>query len=116
MTKADIVNVLCERIGGFSKRESADLVALFFETIKETLGRGEKIKLSSFGSFVLRDKRERRGRNPQTGEAIRISERRVLTFKSSPVLKQSLNASTDRNARLERLERLHPLERAEPRT
>ena len=95
MTKADIVNVLCERIGGFSKRESADLVALFFETLKETLGRGEKVKLSSFGNFVLKDKRERRGRNPQTGEAIRISQRRVLSFKASPVLKQALNPRTE---------------------
>jgi integration host factor subunit alpha len=59
--------------------------------IKETLGRGEKIKISGFGNFVLRDKRQRPGRNPQTGQPIRITERRVLTFKASQILKQILN-------------------------
>src|SRR5438477_1364836 len=59
--------------------------------MKETLGRGEKIKISGFGNFVLRDKRQRPGRNPQTGEPIKISERRVLTFKASQILKQALN-------------------------
>ena len=79
------------RVGGFSKKESADLVDLVFEMMKETLGRGEKIKISGFGNFVLRDKRQRPGRNPQTGEPIKISERRVLTFKASQILKQALN-------------------------
>jgi integration host factor subunit alpha len=59
--------------------------------MKETLGRGEKIKVSGFGNFVLRDKRQRPGRNPQTGQPIKISERRVLTFKASQILKQALN-------------------------
>ena len=67
------------------------MVALVFEMMKETLGRGEKIKISGFGNFVLRDKRQRPGRNPQTGEPIKISERRVLTFKASQILKQALN-------------------------
>src|SRR3954451_24683606 len=91
MTKADIVQAVYSRLGGFSKKESADLVDLLFETMKETLGRGEKIKISGFGNFVLRDKRKRQGRNPQTGEAIVITERRVLSFKSSQILKQTLN-------------------------
>src|SRR6478672_7662955 len=91
MTKAEIVQALYTRVGGFSKKESADLVDLVFETMKETLGRGEKIKISGFGNFVLRDKRQRPGRNPQTGEPIKISERRVLTFKPSQVLKHTLN-------------------------
>jgi len=91
MTKAEIVQALYTKVGGFSKKESADLVDLVFEMMKETLGRGEKIKISGFGNFVLRDKRQRPGRNPQTGEAIKISERRVLTFKASQVLKQALN-------------------------
>ncbi len=91
MTKADIVQAIYDRVGGFSKKEAADLVDLMFDTMKETLGRGEKIKISGFGNFVLRDKRERRGRNPQTGDAIVISERRVLTFKPSNVLKSDLN-------------------------
>ena len=91
MTKAEIVQALYARVGGFSKKESADIVDLVFEMMKETLGRGEKIKVSGFGNFVLRDKRQRPGRNPQTGDPIRISERRVLTFKASQILKQALN-------------------------
>ena len=70
MTKADIVQAVYSKVGGFSKKESADLVDLVFETLKETLGRGEKVKISGFGNFVLRDKRQRQGRNPQTGEPI----------------------------------------------
>lgn len=91
MTKAEIVQALYSKVGGFSKKESADLVDLIFEMMKETLGRGEKIKVSGFGNFVLRDKKQRPGRNPQTGQPIEISERRVLTFKASQVLKQALN-------------------------
>jgi integration host factor subunit alpha len=91
MTKADIVHAVYSKVGGFSKKESADLVDLVFETLKETLGRGEKVKISGFGNFVLRDKRQRQGRNPQTGEPIVISRRRVLSFKASQLLKQALN-------------------------
>jgi len=91
MTKAEIVQALYSKVGGFSRKESAELVDLVFEMMKETLGRGEKIKVSGFGNFVLRDKRQRPGRNPQTGQPIRISERRVLTFKASQILKQALN-------------------------
>ncbi len=91
MTKAEIVQALYSKVGGFSRKESAELVDLVFEMMKETLGRGEKIKVSGFGNFVLRDKRQRPGRNPQTGEPINISERRVLTFKASQILKQALN-------------------------
>lgn len=91
MTKAEIVQALYTRVGGFSKKESADLVDLVFEMMKETLSRGEKIKISGFGNFVLRDKKERPGLNPQTKERITISERRVLTFKASQILKQALN-------------------------
>lgn len=95
MTKSEIVSAIYSRIGGFSKKEAADLVDLVFETMKETLGRGEKIKISGFGNFVLRDKRQRRGRNPQTGEPLTIDERRVLTFKPSPILKSALNGGVD---------------------
>jgi len=91
MTKAEIVQALYSKVGGFSRKESAELVDLVFEMMKATLGRGEKIKVSGFGNFVLRDKRQRPGRNPQTGQPIRISERRVLTFKASQILKQTLN-------------------------
>jgi integration host factor subunit alpha len=97
MTKAEIVQALYTRVGGFSKKESADIVDLVFEMMKETLGRGEKIKISGFGNFVLRDKRQRPGRNPQTGDPIKISERRVLTFKASQILKQALNPKNGGN-------------------
>src|SRR5438128_1377218 len=80
MTKADIVEALYEKVG-FSKKEAADLVELVFDTIKGTLAQGQKIKISGFGNFVVRDKRSRIGRNPQTGQSIEISARRVLTFR-----------------------------------
>jgi integration host factor subunit alpha len=95
MTKSEIVAAVYARVGGFSKKEAADIVELVFETVKETLGRGEKIKISGFGNFVLRDKRQRRGRNPQTGEPLTITERRVLTFKPSQILKSELNPHDD---------------------
>src|SRR5690348_15028283 len=98
MTKADIVQAVYSKLGGFSKKESADLVDLVFETMKETLGRGEKIKVSGFGNFVLRDKRKRQGRNPQTGDPIVITERRVLNFKASQLLKQALNPKVNEAA------------------
>src|SRR5437867_4664002 len=101
MTKAEIVQALYTRVGGFSKKESADIVDLVFEMMKETLGRGEKIKISGFGNFVLRDKRQRPGRNPQTGDPIKISERRVLTFKASQILKQALNPRNGNGTHLE---------------
>ena len=91
MTKADIVQAVYTKLGGFSKKEAADLVDQVFDSMKETLGRGEKIKISGFGHFVLRDKRQRQGRNPQTGEPIVITARRVLNFKASQLLKQALN-------------------------
>jgi integration host factor subunit alpha len=91
MTKADIVENVYEKLGGFTKKEAADMVDVVFETIKDTLADGEKLKISGFGNFVVRSKRERVGRNPQTGEEITISARRVLTFKPSQVLKNSLN-------------------------
>ncbi len=92
MTKADIIEAVYEKLGGFSKKESAEIVEMVFETIKDTLGKGEKIKISGFGNFVVRNKRERIGRNPQTGQEIKISARKVLTFKPSQVLKNALNS------------------------
>ncbi|AAR34895.1 integration host factor subunit alpha [Geobacter sulfurreducens] len=90
MTKADIVEQIYEKIG-FSKKESAELVERVFGLIKETLERGEKIKIAGFGNFVVKDKADRRGRNPQTGDEIIISARKILTFKPSQVLKSSIN-------------------------
>jgi integration host factor subunit alpha len=90
MTKAEIVQALYTRVGGFSKKESADMVDLVFEMMKETLGRGEKIKISGFGNFVLRDKRQRPGRNPQTGEPIKIKASKSVGFKPGKTMKDSL--------------------------
>lgn len=94
MTKADIIEAIYEKVG-YSKKDAADLVELIFNTIKDTLSRGEKIKISGFGNFVVRDKKARTGRNPQTGDAIKISERRVLTFKPSQVLRSDVNKGGD---------------------
>ncbi len=92
MTKADIVERVYESLSGFSKKESADIVEAVFDTIKETLETGEKIKISGFGNFVVRQKEERTGRNPQTGQEIQIQPRKVLTFKPSQVLKNAINS------------------------
>lgn len=94
MTKADIVEALYEKVG-FSKKEAADLVELVFDTLKNTLAQGQKIKISGFGNFVVREKRARVGRNPQTGESIEISARRVLTFRPSQVLRAEVNAALE---------------------
>lgn len=91
MTKADLIEEVYEAVD-FSKKDSASLVDLVFETIKETLESGEKLKVSGFGNFVVRSKKSRIGRNPQTGDAIEISARKVLTFKPSQVLKNALNS------------------------
>jgi integration host factor subunit alpha len=91
MTKSDMVEKIYEKIG-FSKKESAELVEMVFDIIKNTLETGEKIKIAGFGNFVVKEKADRRGRNPQTGEEIVISARKILTFKPSQVLKASINA------------------------
>ena len=90
MTKVDIVENIYEKVG-FSKKEVAKIVEIIFDIIKESLEKEEKIKISGFGNFVVRKKWARRGRNPQTGSDIEISPRRILTFKSSQVLKAGLN-------------------------
>ena len=94
MTKADIVEALYEKVG-FSKKEAADLVELVFDQIKGTLAQGQKIKISGFGNFVVREKRARVGRNPQTGQSIEISARRVLTFRPSQVLRAEVNTALE---------------------
>jgi integration host factor subunit alpha len=91
MTKADIVERIYEKVG-FSKKESAELVELVFDILKSTLEQGDKIKIAGFGNFVVKEKADRRGRNPQTGEEIVITARKVLTFKPSQVLKASINS------------------------
>jgi integration host factor subunit alpha len=90
MTKIDIIKNVNEKLG-FSKKDSTAIVESVFEIIKDNLAQGEKIKISGFGNFVVKEKNSRRGRNPQTGEEIEISSRRVLNFKASQVLRKALN-------------------------
>jgi integration host factor subunit alpha len=91
MTKADLVEIVYEKVGGLSKKESQDIVEAIFDTMKGILKNGDKIKISGFGNFILRDKRPRKGRNPQTGDDIQITARRVLTFRPSQILKAHIN-------------------------
>ena len=95
MTKADIVERIYEKVGfskaGFSKKEASEIVEAIFEIIKARLEQGEKVKISGFGNFVVNQKRPRKGRNPQTGDEIIITGRKVLTFKASQVLKKTIN-------------------------
>lgn len=91
MTKAEIIARIYEKVG-FSKKEATDVVEATFEIIKGRLEKGEKVKISGFGNFVVNSKRPRKGRNPQTGGEIIIVGRKVLTFKPSQILKKSLNS------------------------
>jgi len=93
MTKADIVERIYGKIG-FSKKEATEVVEAAFELVKRCLERGEKVKISGFGNFIVHEKRPRKGRNPQTGEEIVITGRKVLSFKASQVLKKTMNGET----------------------
>lgn len=86
LTKADIAEHLFTQLG-MSKREAKDMVEAFFEEIRQALERGEQVKISGFGNFDLREKNQRPGRNPKTGEDIPISARRVVTFRPGQKLK-----------------------------
>lgn len=86
LTKAEVAEHLFEKVG-LSKRDAKEMVEIFFEEIRETLESGEQVKLSGFGNFDLRQKSERPGRNPKTGEDIPISARKVVTFRPGQKLK-----------------------------
>lgn len=86
LTKAELAELLFEKVG-LNKREAKDMVETFFDEIRNALERGEEVKLSGFGNFQLRDKPQRPGRNPKTGEEIPITARRVVTFHASQKLK-----------------------------
>jgi integration host factor subunit alpha len=91
LTKVDMAESLFKELG-FDKREAHDLIVLFFQEMKVSLAVGEQVKLSGFGNFDLRDKKERPGRNPITGKSVPISARRVVTFKAGPTLKARVEA------------------------
>jgi integration host factor subunit alpha len=91
LTKADMAEMLYQELG-LNKREAKELVEMFFEEIKASLESGHQVKLSGFGNFDLRDKKQRPGRNPKTGEEIPISARRVVTFRPGQKLKARVEA------------------------
>ena len=91
LTKAELADLLFEKVG-LNKREAKDMVETFFEEIRTALENGQSVKLSGFGNFQLRDKPQRPGRNPKTGEEIPITARRVVTFHASQKLKSMVEA------------------------
>jgi integration host factor subunit alpha len=96
VTRADLCNAVYQKVG-LSRTEAATLVELMLKEITDCLERGETVKLSSFGSFVVRNKRQRIGRNPKTGKEVLISPRWVMLFKPSPILKQRINGPQARH-------------------
>lgn len=93
LTKAELAELLFEQVG-LNKREAKDMVETFFDEIRNALERGEAVKLSGFGNFQLRDKPQRPGRNPKTGEEIPITARRVVTFHASQKLKSMVELAS----------------------
>ena len=94
LTRADLAEVVYEEVG-LSRNESSELVESILSMISDSLVAGESVKISSFGTFAVRQKSERIGRNPKTGDEVPISPRRVLTFKASQILKQKIDGSWD---------------------
>ena len=94
ITKAELATTLYEEVG-LNKREAKEFVELFFEKIRQALEEGRSVKLSGFGGFSIRDKRQRPGRNPKTGEEVAVSARRVVTFKASQKLKDDVASNVD---------------------
>jgi integration host factor subunit alpha len=97
MTKAELADLLFEKVG-LNKREAKDMVEAFFEEVRTALETGDSVKLSGFGNFQLRDKPQRPGRNPKTGEEIPITARRVVTFHASHKLKATVEEMANGNA------------------
>ncbi|MEW6675362.1 MAG: integration host factor subunit alpha [Nitrospirota bacterium] len=89
MTKAELVDIIFEKVG-LSKKEAKDIIEILFNTMKQTFAEGESIKISRFGTFNVRRKMARRGRNPRTGEDLEITPRKVITFRPSNHLKVAI--------------------------
>ena len=89
LTKAKMIEHLCDELG-LNKREAQELIEMFFAEVSGALEQGEYVKLAGFGNFRLRDKKQRPGRNPKTGEANPVSARRVATFRAGPKLQQRM--------------------------
>ncbi len=90
LTRADLADAVVQKVG-LPRNESADLVEMVLDEIIGSLERGDSVKLSSFGSFGIREKSERMGRNPKTGEEVPITPRRVLVFRASNIMKERIN-------------------------
>jgi integration host factor subunit alpha len=107
VTREDLYQAV-QRTAGVSKRESEKLVSQILEEIASSLERGETVKLTSFGIFFVRQKDERLGRNPRTGQPVTISPRRVVSFKPSPVLKRQINARAEQQASVTKSDEKQP--------
>lgn len=94
LTKAELANLLFEKVG-LNKREAKEMVETFFEEVRTALEKGDSVKLSGFGNFQLRQKSQRPGRNPKTGEEMPITARRVVTFHASQKLKAMVEEAHD---------------------
>ena len=94
MTKADLVDLIFGKVG-LSKIESQNIIELIFYTVKETLVEGESVKVSGFGTFNVKKKNARRGRNPKTGEELQITPRRVITFRASNHFKDLIEKTNE---------------------
>jgi integration host factor subunit alpha len=95
LTRADLAEAVFQKVG-LPRNESSELVESVIREMIACLEKGENVKLSSFGSFGVRDKRERVGRNPKTGEVVPITPRRVLVFRASNIMKERINAGLTR--------------------
>jgi integration host factor subunit alpha len=91
MTKADIADRIAEKLSRFTRKESAEITDQVFELMKLVLEEEGKLKIAGFGNFEVKRKKDRRGHNPQTGEALTISARKILTYHPSMVLKNRIN-------------------------
>ena len=95
LTRADLAEAIVQKVG-LPRNESAELVEMVLKEITESLEKGDQVKLSSFGSFGIREKAERMGRNPKTGEEVPITPRRVLVFRASNIMKKKINGALAR--------------------
>ena len=98
LTRADLAEALVDKIG-LPRNESQDMVEIILKEISDSLAKGEPVKLSSFGSFGIRSKGERIGRNPKTGQEVPITPRRVLVFKPSNIMKETINEQLSKKSR-----------------
>ena len=98
LTRADLAEALVEKIG-LPRNESQDMVEIILKEISDSLAKGEQVKLSSFGSFGIRSKGERIGRNPKTGQEVPITPRKVLVFKPSNIMKETINEQLSKKPR-----------------